>query len=105
MRKHEATVEIMERWRVIHTPMMARTLPMNDLNGIGLMMKPFSVEHNRRAMRYLHDMGIEMTESEVVESRQRAFAIIREEMEKKGWDMPESDEELFFMIKELQQDE
>jgi len=83
MRKHEATVEIMERWRVIHTPMMARTLPMNDLNGIGLMMKPFSVEHNRRAMRYLHDMG----------------------MEKKGWDMPESDEELFFMIKELQQDE
>lgn len=63
-------------------------------------MKPLSHEHNLRTRNKLAEQGIEMTTDEVVEHRKAAFQTIRVEMRKHGYDMPDSDEELFELLRE-----
>ena len=55
-------------------------------------MKPLDTEHNRRARQHLAEQGIEMTPTELIAERKAAYATIRAEMRKKGYEMPESDE-------------
>lgn len=64
-------------------------------------MKPLSHEHNLRTRNKLAEHGIEMTTDELVEHRKAAFNTIRKEMQKLGYNMPDNDEELFELLKEL----
>lgn len=65
-------------------------------------MNPFDEKHNRRARESLAEQGIEMTPDELQRERKAAYATIREEMKKRGHDVPDSDEELFLLIRESQ---
>lgn len=64
-------------------------------------MKPFDAEHNRRSRELCAEKGYEMTIEELTAERKAAYATIRAEMKKKGYDMPESDEEMFLLLKEI----
>lgn len=61
-------------------------------------MKPLGKEHNRRARHYLAEQGIEMTPAELELERKAAYDTIRKELRAKGYDVPDSDEELFLLI-------
>lgn len=63
-------------------------------------MKPLGKEHNQKARQHLAEQGIEMTPEELVAERKAAYATIRSELRKRGYTVPDSDEELFLMMKE-----
>ncbi len=55
-------------------------------------------QHTQRVLRSLHDRGIEMTPDEVIAERQAAFKTIRHKMRERGYDVPDSDEDLLALI-------
>ena len=63
-------------------------------------MKPLGSEHNARTRNLLAEKGIEMTPDELVETRKAAYATIRKEMRKRGYEMPDDDEALFRLIQQ-----
>lgn len=63
-------------------------------------MKPLGKLHTQKARQYLAENGIELTPDELVRERKAAYATIREEMRKRGFRVPESDEELFLLMRE-----
>lgn len=63
-------------------------------------MKPLSKEHTQASRQRLAEAGIEMTPDELDAERKAAYATIREEMRKRGHYVPESDEELFELIRQ-----
>jgi tRNA A22 N-methylase len=64
-------------------------------------MKPLGYEHNRKVREHLAEQGIEMTPDELVAERKAAYETIRREMRAKGYTMPDSDEEIFLLLKEM----
>lgn len=68
-------------------------------------MRLFGKKHNQKTLRFLHDQGIEMTPAELETGRRAAYDTIRCEMKKCGLELPESDEDLFFLMKEVMKHE
>jgi hypothetical protein len=64
------------------------------------MVKPLDKQHRQRARNHLAEKGIEMTPDEVDSERKAAYATIRQELRKRGFTVPDSDEELFLMMHE-----
>ena len=64
-------------------------------------MKPLGKEHTQLAREYLAEMGIEMTPDELNKEREAAFDMIRHEMKKLGYTMPDNDEDLFLLLHEV----
>lgn len=64
-------------------------------------MKPLGKKHNQKALRHLHDHGIEMTPAELIEERKAAYDTIRREMRAKGYIMPDDDVEMFLLLKKM----
>lgn len=64
-------------------------------------MKPLDKEHNRRAREHLAEKGIEMTPAELQAERKAAYDTIRKEMRAKGFEMPDSDEEMFLLLQRM----
>lgn len=58
---------------------------------------------DKRVALRLHEKGVEMTPTEVRETRDRAFARIRKFMADRGHTTPVSDSELLFQIKQANQ--
>ena len=65
-------------------------------------MKPLGREHNRKALRHLHDQGVEMTPDELRKERHAAYETIRREMRAKGYIMPDDDVEMFLLLQRLE---
>jgi hypothetical protein len=61
-------------------------------------MKPLGKKHTQRSRQLLAEQGIEMTPGELIAERKAAYATIRTEMAKRGFKVPDSDEELFLLI-------
>ncbi len=59
---------------------------------------------DRKVALDLHQKGIELTPGQAREIGQSAFSKIREEMKKKGYDLPESDTELLLLLKKALED-
>jgi len=68
-------------------------------------MDIFSKQHNQAVRNKLAEQGTEMTPAELEETRKEAFANIRKFMAEKGYEMPESDEELFALMVEARRDQ
>jgi hypothetical protein len=64
-------------------------------------MKILGREHNQKALRHLHNQGIEMTPAELASERHAAYETIRKEMRAKGYTMPDSDEEMFLLLRRM----
>ena len=64
-------------------------------------MKPLGPEHNRKALRHIHNQGIELTPDELVAERHAAYETIRSEMRAKGYIMPDDDVEMFQLLQRL----
>jgi len=62
-------------------------------------MKVFGKEHNQKTLRHLHDKGMEMTPDELLAERKAALATIRQKMGEMGHILPESDEDLFHLMR------
>ncbi len=66
-------------------------------------MKPLGRRHTQAARNALAEQGIEMTPDELTAERKKAYATIRGEMRKRGFTVPDSDEELFILMRESRQ--
>ena len=65
-----------------------------------LNLYQFPVEYNQKVARTIREKdGIEMTPDQVAETRQKAFARIREVAEKRGIDVPDDDLELVELMR------
>lgn len=64
-------------------------------------MKPLGREHNRKALRHLHNQGIELTPEELAKERHAAYETIRREMRAKGYTMPDDDVEMFLLLQRM----
>ena len=67
----------------------------------GPPMEPLGREHTRRTRMILAEEGTELTIDEIMALRKSAFAKIREEMRKRGYDVPDDDKEFFLYMKSL----
>ena len=68
-------------------------------------MMPFDKEHNQFVLNRLAEQGVELTPDELIEQRKEAFAKIRSGLLAKGWDVPDSDEDLFLLMMEVKHSE
>lgn len=58
----------------------------------------FGEEHDRKVLEYLRDRGLILTRKELKAERKAAFATIRMALHLEGFEVPDSDEELFHFI-------
>ena len=64
-------------------------------------MKPFCKEHNQAVLRDLHNQGIELTLDQLDEERKAAYAAIRTKMRARGYVVPDNDEALLALMREV----
>ena len=62
-------------------------------------MKPLSPEHNALVRNHLAEHGIELTIEELIRVRKKAYQTVRENMRAKGYALSDSDEELYYLLK------
>jgi tRNA A22 N-methylase len=64
-------------------------------------VKSLGKKHNRKALRRLHDQGIELTPEELARERHAAYETIRAQMRAKGYAMPDDDVEMFLLLQRM----
>lgn len=62
-------------------------------------MKPLGKKHTQRTQQMLANQGVEMTPAQIRKTRKKAYAKIRAKLRERGFDVPDSDEELFLWMK------
>jgi hypothetical protein len=65
-------------------------------------MALFNLKHNQEVARIIRDKhGVEMTPDQVDETRRKAFATIRRAMRAKGYEMPDDDEGMLILMRQM----
>ena len=64
-------------------------------------MTPLGKQHNQAVLRDLHSQGIELTPDQLDEERKAAYATIRTKLLVKGYAVPDDDEGLLQMMRDV----